>query len=96
MKMLVSALTVLGAISFLPQSALAADLDDYGYEEGAVVSERVPIIEEERIIERRYYPAPPVVGYYEERFHPLPYYARDRDYDWERDVRWTPEWHGDW
>jgi hypothetical protein len=61
MRMLTPALTALAAISFLPHSGSAADLDEYGYEERTVVRERVPVIQE-RIIERRYYKPPHVVG----------------------------------
>jgi len=95
MRMLIPALTALAATSFLPHSATAADLDDYGYGERTVIRERVPVIQE-RIIERRYYEPPRVVGYYEERFRPLPYYAGYRDYGWDPGVRWDPDWRIEW
>lgn len=87
MKMLVGiAATVAIAGAALPSQASAADLDDDGYVvEGVVVDDHPPVVvERERIIERRYYRAPPdveeapAVEVYERGYRPA--YYPDRPY----------------
>jgi len=97
MKKLICLLSTFAVTSFAPHAASAADFG--GYEErDSYVEERAPIVERERIIERRYYKPryhepsyyeedEPVVTYYQPRYRrPFPYYANYNPY-------WRPRIH---
>ena len=84
MKTLISAVAASVIASFAPGVASAADFGGYDEQE-TVIEERAPVVERERIVERRYYePADeyyyeddaPVVTYYSRPYRrPYPYYA---------------------
>jgi hypothetical protein len=90
-----------------PQAASAADLGNY--EERETIVERPappPVVERDRIIERRYYDADdydydegPVVAYYGHRYYrPYPYYANYRPYGFGPGFYHHRHWwrHGRW
>jgi hypothetical protein len=83
MKTLICALTASAIAGLAPNVASAADLGGYDEQE-TVVERSAPIVEHERIVERRYYEPDddyyyedaPVVTYYRRpHLGPYPYYA---------------------
>ena len=103
MKTLICALTTSVIAGFAPSVASAADLGVYDERE-TVIERPAPVVERERIVERRYYEPDdeyyedePEVTYYRRPYPgPYPYYAaypdRFRPYYhhryWRRHTRW--------
>lgn len=81
MKMLICVLATSAIAGLAPSTASAADLGPYDERE-TVIERPAPVMEHERIVERRYYEPydedyyddAPVVTYYEHRYR-RPYYA---------------------
>ena len=95
MKILISVLATLAAVSLVPSAAAAADL--YGDDvQGVIIDEEFDdgpvVVERERIIERRYYgprayiaDGPPHVEVYERGYRPAHYPER---YYWHAYDQW--------
>ncbi|HVJ79301.1 MAG TPA: hypothetical protein VM620_15850 [Hyphomicrobium sp.] len=92
MRTLLCVLATSAVAGLAPSVASAADFGGY-VEEDTVIERPAPVVEHERIIERRYYePADdyyddaPEVTYYEAPY-PVPY-PRFRHRHWRHDGRW--------
>ncbi len=95
-KALISAVLAVTAASFTTSIATAADLGGGYVEHDTVVRERAPVVERERIIERRYYEP----AYDDDVYVEAPYRRRvvigypywgPRFHHWHR-----PYWHSRW
>ena len=97
MKILIIPVLAAVAAAFVPSIAIAADLDRDYIEHDTVIRERAPVVERERIIERRYYAPRYEEDVYVEapyRRHYLaayPYWGGPRFHHWHRPY-WRERW----